>query len=131
MYETLNVGDGSIVSAAIAADNVVIALYFAFLFYIAIAGEDKDEIVAATESKDGVEVEKNIDRSYPITMQSLSVSITVASCLVIIGKMMTGSLLPAGSSVSPFAASLSMYLFMLPPLFLIAFHLSNFYLCIK
>jgi uncharacterized membrane protein len=39
--ETLNIG-GDAVAAAIAADNVVVALYFAFLFSIAKAGEEDD-----------------------------------------------------------------------------------------
>ena len=37
MADTLNI-DGGVVGAAIAADNVIVALYFAFLFYLATPG---------------------------------------------------------------------------------------------
>ena len=47
--ETLNIG-GDAVAAAIAADNVVVALYFAFLFSIAKAGEDDNDTTTETTS---------------------------------------------------------------------------------
>jgi len=48
--ETLKIG-GDVVAAAIAADNVVVALYFAFLFSIAKAGdEDETPAVAASST---------------------------------------------------------------------------------
>lgn len=109
--ETLNVGDGSIVSAAIAADNVVVALYFAFLFYLAVPGEDKDEIDSQMIKKDKEEGERSDDdESVEITMQSLSVSITVASCIVALGKVLTGAVLPTGTSVSNSKKMLTTYI---------------------
>lgn len=116
--ETLNVDNGSIVSAAIAADNVVVALYFAFLFYLAVPGED-DQVVekemqddkvedaiassgnegAVVSANDANDVEKEKEEEE-ITMQSLAVSLTVASCLVTLGKIITKAALPAGTSVS-------------------------------
>jgi uncharacterized membrane protein len=115
--ETLNVSDASLVSAAIAADNVVVALYFAFLFYLAKPGEDDDEkgsdtaSTSSSRTNDGNQnsdiengtdmVKGDIDQENDdMSMQSISVSIAVASCLVTIGKLITTSMLPAGTSVS-------------------------------
>lgn len=100
--ETLNVNEGSIVSAAIAADNVVVALYFAFLFYLAVPGEDQSEMgngVGRGDDEKKVVVEDSRTDSDEITMQSLSVSIAVSSCLVTAGKILTRALFP-GTSVS-------------------------------
>lgn len=111
----MNVNDGSIVSAAIAADNVVVALYFAFLFYLAVPGGDNEEDRCVKEDKGQQEVNQhNIDMeerdivnnskvksdSDSITLLSLSVSLAVASCLVTLGKIVTGIALPTGTSVS-------------------------------
>ncbi len=110
--ETLNVDSGSIVSAAIAADNVVVGLYFALLFYLAIPGkegednqdkgtdssivennkDEKDEFIVVAD------IEKNKEES--MSMQSISIAITVASCIVTLGKIITGTCLPTGTSVS-------------------------------
>lgn len=112
--ETLNVNDGSIVSAAIAADNVVVALYFAFLFYLAVPGDNEEDRDVKEDEGHGQEVKQHIDLeerdivknsrgksdSESITLLSLSVSLAVASCLVTLGKIVTGIALPTGTSVS-------------------------------
>lgn len=91
-------------SAAIAADNVVVALYFAFLFYLAVPGEDKSETVVTEQTTSSAleDMQENRDGNEVMTMQSLAVSIAVASCLVTIGKVVTGAILPTGTSVSDF-----------------------------
>jgi len=109
--ETLNIG-GDVVAAAIAADNVVVALYFAFLFSIAKAGEDDTAANApGTDSpKDGPgEVDQNIgiiseiavedETISTITLPSLAMSISVASSLVTAGSFLTKTLLPGSSSL--------------------------------
>ena len=98
-------------SAAIASDNVVVALYFGFLFYLSREGEEEE-----VEGKEVAEVEnKEVDMPLDpedmslgergmdvITMPTLAVSITVASCLVLLGKILTKAVLPSGTSVSNF-----------------------------
>jgi len=105
--ETLNVG-GSIVSAAIAADNVVVALYFAFLFYLAQpddaatrSSSDNSEDKNARDiiSKENITEEEIEQTGEEITMPSLAISIMVASCLATIGKIITKLMLPEGTSV--------------------------------
>jgi len=107
--ETLNVG-GSIVSAAIAADNVVVALYFAFLFYLAQpddaatrSSSDNSEDKNARDiiSKENITEEEIEQTGEEITMPSLAISIMVASCLATIGKIITKLMLPEGTSALP------------------------------
>ncbi len=110
--ETLNVDSGSIVSAAIAADNVVVAAYFALLFYLAVPGKGKDasssSIIAGDISNQSTKnVLKHDDETTvmdqeesSMSMQSISVSMTVASCIVTLGKLLTRAYLPKGTSVS-------------------------------
>ncbi len=104
--DTLKI-DGGIVSAAIAADNVVVALYFAFLFYMAVAGEpevhanetanDEDTIM---ESSLGEEINlPNAGKPMSITTSSIAYSIATASCLVSIGSAITGAICPNLSSL--------------------------------
>ena len=101
--ETLGVS-GSAISAAVAADNVVIALYFAMLFTLAKSGEK--EVDSDGDSSNGADVE--IDVRDPedvtndgdgtgITMPSLAIAMTVACCLVTIGKIMTKAFFPTTS----------------------------------
>jgi len=112
--ETLNIG-GDAVAAAIAADNVVVALYFAFLFSIAKPGEDdapataentdevKDETIG-TISELAVEDEKS---PSTITLPTLAISVSVASSLVTAGSFLTRALLPAGTSSLPLISALT------------------------
>lgn len=99
--DTLTI-DGSVVSAAIAADNVVVALYFAFLFYLAKPGATKD-----TEKEDAMNlpslgddiVVTNEGQQNLITTSSIAYSVASASCLVTIGEMMTRAICPSISSM--------------------------------
>jgi len=103
--ETLNVS-GSAVSAAIAADNVVVALYFALLFSLATEGEDEEEEKSSVQSNVNDEPSaivrdpENVSNSGgDITMPSIAMSLTVASCIVTVGKLLTTALFPATSAL--------------------------------
>jgi uncharacterized membrane protein len=116
--DTLNIS-GSAVSAAIAADNVVVALYFALLFALAKSdepdGDDEKENAAAPN------IETELDYSLPedsesddissdqnqITLPSLAMAIAVASSLVTAGRILTKALLPTGTSSLPLASVLT------------------------
>jgi uncharacterized membrane protein len=113
---------------AVAADNVVVALYFAFLFSISKSGENDS---TATESStanttttdspnddtDGVEDQKIAtisemaveDETSPstITLPTLAISVSVASTLVTAGSFLTKALLPAGTSSLPLISALT------------------------
>jgi len=103
--DTLNI-DGSVVSAAIAADNVVVALYFALLFYLAKAGEtgaktsssSKEETLNLPSLGDDIVV-ANGETPNQITTSSIAYSIASASCLVTIGELLTRAICPSLSSM--------------------------------
>lgn len=99
--DTLNI-DGSIVSAAIAADNVVVALYFAFLFYLAKPGQATETTSVAEVSTESLSEEiiiPNDEEPVPITTSSIAYSIATASCLVTLGSAITSVLCPNLSSL--------------------------------
>jgi uncharacterized membrane protein len=102
--DTLNI-DGSLTSAAIAADNVVVALYFAFLFWMAIAGkpddvQDKIKKSNGEDSPLGEEIDIPTDgEPKSITTSSIAYSIATASCLVTIGSAVTAAICPNLSSL--------------------------------
>jgi uncharacterized membrane protein len=134
--ETLQI-PGTIVSAAIAADNVVVALYFAVLF--ALAKADPFAATAITTSKENMNespppsisvttIESELDYSIDaistgddntttllvvepnrneITLPTISLSLAVASSLVTIGKMATKLLLPPGTSALPLTSTIT------------------------
>lgn len=114
--ETLKVG-GSAVSAAIAADNVVVALYFAFLFSISKAGEPHDEDNSLPEqqpldeiSPESVVAELAVENqgvTSSITLASIGISMSVASSLVTAGIGATRWLLPIGTSSLPMISVLT------------------------
>lgn len=112
--ETLNVG-GSAVSAAIAADNVVVALYFAFLFSISKAGEpatskDQNEESSNDTSPEGTIAEMAVEQQQgtsSITLATLGISISVASTLVSAGMLFTRLFLPSGTSSLPMISVLT------------------------
>jgi len=131
--ETLNI-PGSAVSAAIAADNVVVALYFALLFALAKPYSDDEEntttITAETivAEKDVVKIESELDYSlidttaaetstndtnntpsdqHSITLSTLSTAISVAATLVTVGQFVTRAVLPAGTSALPLTSVLT------------------------
>lgn len=112
--ETLNI-PGTAVSAAIAADNVVTALYFAFLFYISVPGEGPQKADARNESVDSIG-ESALDVADPedvtndttgISLSSLGMAVTVSSLLVTSGRILTRALLPPGTSALPLMSVLT------------------------
>lgn len=124
--ETLNI-DASSISAAIAADNVVVALYFAFLFAISKTGGGvKDRFGPGQVVNDGTLNDNTMDvvtvaatetneyndsgtTTTAMTMSSLAKSITAASCLVTLGRMLTANLrfIPKGTSSLPMISILT------------------------
>lgn len=115
--DTLNVG-GSAISAAIAADNVVVALYFAFLFAIAKPGEDDSEKKKAIEDESSESIKMPVDPEdlgedssalgdSAITLASLGTSLTMSSCLVTLGGILTKLVLPPGTSSLPLTSILT------------------------
>lgn len=109
--DTLNVG-GSAVSAAIAADNVVVALYFVFLFSISKQGTPSDapegdaSEITVTDPGDIGSADDGLGDST-ITLSSLGTALSVASCLVTAGGILTRAILPAGTSSLPLTSSLT------------------------
>lgn len=115
--ETLGI-PGTAVSAAIAADNVVVALYFAFLFYISVPGEGAaktDDTLVGTGNVDTTG-ESALDVSDPedvtndttgISLSSLGMALSVSSLLVTLGRILTHALLPAGTSALPLMSVLT------------------------
>jgi len=117
--ETLHIG-GSAVSAAIAADNVVVALYFAFLFANSKEGEPdtsettttnsntiSDEIqTSALSVADPESVSDTDDAGAGISLSTLAISASVASTLVAAGRGLTKWLLP-GTSALPMISLLT------------------------
>lgn len=114
----------------VAADNVVVALYFAFLFSISKAGEENDDDgVVVVEEKENENVDHadseltadesvseklalkkqhdNNRSSSAINLPKLAISIAVASTLVTLGMILTGLLLPAGTSSLPLISVLT------------------------
>jgi len=115
--ETLNI-PGTAVSAAIAADNVVVALYFAMLFALAKGNNDEDtaepitkEKVVTIESELDYSVEEadgaNVANHQEITLPTISIAISVAASLVTFGKILTRAVLPAGTSALPLTSVLT------------------------
>jgi len=102
--ETLGVS-GSSVSAAVAADNVVIALYFAWLFYSSTEGEKELSSVAVKQSAEDITIGEaaveSDSSSSNISLMSLSTSIAISSLLMFTGKLMTKLFLPFGTSSLP------------------------------
>jgi uncharacterized membrane protein len=118
--ETMRI-PGTVVSAAIAADNVVVALYFAFLFALAKAESAVDGDTAVVPAK---AIETELDYSLDdiaskndaavlepdmkeISLATMSIAIAVASTLVTIGKALTQLLLPSGTSALPLTSTIT------------------------
>jgi uncharacterized membrane protein len=102
----------------VAADNVVVALYFAFLFAIAKPGEpdsviapvDNKLVLDDTSSQQGTIGEAQVeDDTSPssITLATLGISISVASTLVTAGSILTKLVLPSGTSSLPLISALT------------------------
>lgn len=114
--ETLDVS-GSSITAAIAADNVVVALYFAFLFSISKSGmdEDKGKDVPSSHLNEGA-VNLPIDaedlssldpQTSNISLSTLSTSLAVSSLFVFLGGVLTRFLFPSGTSSLPLISVLT------------------------
>jgi uncharacterized membrane protein len=110
--ETLQVA-GSVVSAAIAADNVVVALYFAFLFALAKPGEPTSEGSSAPvqDYAESVFDPESIDMedkaSSEITLSSMGLAISISAGLVTAGRFLTQAFLPKGTSALPLTSLLT------------------------
>ena len=99
----------------VAADNVVVALYFATLFAISKAGMgdetssgDVEEVEADTAAAAQIsEVAIEDTASSSISLPSLLTSISVAATLVSGGQIATKALLPAGTSSLPLISVLT------------------------
>ena len=107
--ETLKIS-GSAVSASIAADNVVVALYFAYLFAMSKEGEpDADEPAQQSTATDVVDPESASDSptNSNINLSTLAIAISVASTLVAAGRGVTRWLLPQGTSALPMISLLT------------------------
>eukprot|EP00587_Corethron_hystrix_P000198 CAMPEP_0113301360 /NCGR_PEP_ID=MMETSP0010_2-20120614/2621_1 /TAXON_ID=216773 ORGANISM="Corethron hystrix, Strain 308" /NCGR_SAMPLE_ID=MMETSP0010_2 /ASSEMBLY_ACC=CAM_ASM_000155 /LENGTH=376 /DNA_ID=CAMNT_0000154969 /DNA_START=539 /DNA_END=1669 /DNA_ORIENTATION=+ /assembly_acc=CAM_ASM_000155 len=126
--ETLGISSSS-VSAAIAADNLVIALYFAFLFTISRAGEtgqllssefsqesftgaDTDVVSAKSliSSKDDESSSLSTNAEKDIDLTKLSLSFAVATVLVCVGENLTKKFLPKGISSIPLTSLLTVFM---------------------
>ena len=113
--ETLNIG-GNAVAAAIAADNIVVAFYFAFLFAIAKAGEDDKEATDTPPAEDETATigEMKVEQddgssSSSITASSIAISLSLGSTLVTAGSILTKVLLPSGTSSLPLISALTVF----------------------
>jgi uncharacterized membrane protein len=122
--ETLKI-PASAVSAAIAADNVVVALYFGFLFGISEAGPSGDASALSSIAGDAVvpQVDIGVEGEYAvsslpavavvaasenaISLPTLGIAISTASFLVTAGGILTKALLPAGTSALPLTSVLT------------------------
>ena len=105
--DTLQI-EASIVSAAIAADNVVVALYFAFLFYLATAGEgETNNTDTTTANIQSTKLEPSLseeiilpnEEQVPITISSIAYSLATSSILVSVGSTITSAICPNLSSL--------------------------------
>ncbi|KAL7510088.1 hypothetical protein ACHAXN_009913 [Cyclotella atomus] len=99
--DTLNI-DGGVVGAAIAADNVIVALYFAFLFYLATPGSSIGPNTTLQNNDNKLDEEIDIPgetKPCPITASTIAYSMATASCLVTVGSMLTKIICPSISSM--------------------------------
>ena len=104
--DTLNV-QSSAVSAAIAADNVVVAIYFSFLFYLAKTGEENDELSqkgGGKNSEIAVIDPESIedapsDGGSGITLSSIGTSLCLSSDGA--SPMLSGSMTAISGSLPP------------------------------
>lgn len=117
--DTLQV-PGTVVSAAIAADNVVVALYFAFLFSLSKAGEEgagSSTTVPRVDIQGEEEYNVGESTTSSISLPSIAVSLSVASVIVTVSQYLTKSFLPIGTSALPLSSVLTVTAATLFPLF--------------
>lgn len=121
--ETLDI-PGTLVSAAIAADNVVVALYFCLLFALAKAetftsttnatSNEPEKVVRIDSELDYAIVPDSEDNTSAskgeISLNTISVAIATAASLVTVGKVLTRLLLPGGkTSALPLTSALTVF----------------------
>ena len=101
----------NVVSAAIAADNIVVALYFAFLFAISKAGESNSQSITAAELPvtDPESVQDNTNARSDISLTTVTRALTCASALVATGKLITQVIFPGGFSSLPVTSALTVF----------------------
>lgn len=110
--ETLNIA-GSVVSAAIAADNVVVAIYFAILFALAketyLSENDKSVKLKSDAEYSIVDPESSVSlpESSPMDLPSVAIALSVSASLVTVGGILTKLLLPMGTSSLPLTSALT------------------------
>jgi uncharacterized membrane protein len=109
--ETLQI-PAAAVSAAIAADNVVVALYFAFLFALAGPAESDNDpdisIQVVSESELDFHVtEEDTPVEEGITLPTLGLAVSISSALVTLGGILTRMILPKGTSALPLTSILT------------------------
>jgi uncharacterized membrane protein len=129
--DTLSI-PSSVISAAIAADNVVVAFYFAFLFAIAPASADDTTVIATTPTTfnnnnnklpvtnvtvgevDGefelvpfTDKNKSTINAHDITLSTLGISLATSSLLVTVGGAVTNLVFPHGTSALPLTSFLT------------------------
>lgn len=116
---------GTHISAAIAADNIVVALYFTFLFSVAKPSLKNFKVIPTNKESDlllvkenMIKTNKNVEENRKnITILSLSLCLTVSSFLVAVGKMITNRLLPKGTSSLSLASIITVFAVTLFPKF--------------
>lgn len=95
--------NGNAVSAAIAADNVVVALYFLVLFSLAKEGHDEQAKTSNNNDSDEIQVRDPEDASSNgssnISLATIATTMTLATCLVTLGKIATKILFPQTSAL--------------------------------
>jgi uncharacterized membrane protein len=109
--ETLQVSSSAI-SAAIAADNVCVALYFLLLFSLAKAENENEAPVSVGETEEQVKVTGELEfsestDSSEISLPTIANAICTASVLVSIGRLLTKALVPPGTSILPLTSALT------------------------
>lgn len=105
--ETLRI-PGTAMSAAIAADNIVVALYFALLFALSPTGEAATVDASKDVTTDVVDPESvESVTSNCISLSSLAVAISTSSLLVTVGGILSRALLPQGTSALPLTSLLT------------------------
>ena len=106
--ETLSIS-GAAVSAAIAADNVAVALYFAMLFALSPVGEAKDAVAVIDKDAEGLTDPESVESATnnSISLSSLAVAVSTSSLLVTVGGILSRALLPKGTSALPLTSVLT------------------------
>ena len=104
--ETLQIG-GTAVSAAIAADNVVVAIYFAILFGLAKPDESTPHTVSSSNQNVESEVNHLSGEDADISLSTIGLAFSMTSSLVTTGGILTKVILPTGASSLPLTSGLT------------------------